>query len=79
MLRRDPKEPIIETLEPDQAWEYIKNDDLCNPHQMVRDARKMRMREKFFKRFFGESQVNLINTIRQAEETQKIIRDIVLK
>jgi hypothetical protein len=79
MLRRDPKEKIVETLEPDQAWEYIRNNDLCNPHQMIRDARKIKMREKFFKRFFGESQVNLINTIRPPDETQKIIRDIVLK
>jgi hypothetical protein len=79
MLRRDPKEKIVETLDPAEAWDYIKGDDLCNPHQMIRDARKMRMRERFFKKFFGDSQVNLINTIKTPDETQKIRRDIVLK
>ena len=79
MLRRDPKEKIVETLEPTDALDYIKGDDLCNPHQIVRNARKKKMREDFFKKFFGDSQVNLINTVRTPDETQKIIRDIVLK
>jgi len=79
MLRRDPKERIVETLDPSDAWEYIKSNDLCNPHQMIRNDRKMRMRERFFRRFFGNSNVNLINTTGTPDETQKIIRDIVLK
>jgi hypothetical protein len=79
MLRRDPKEPIVKTLGPNEAWEYIKEYDLCNPHQMIRNDRKIRMREKFFKRFFGDSCVNLINTTGTPDETQKIIRNIVLK
>jgi len=79
MLRRDPKEKTVETLEPDEAFEYIKAHGLCNPHQMIRSARKMNMREAFFKKFFGSSKVSLINTVGTPDETQKIIRDIVLK
>jgi len=79
MLRRDPKEKIVETLEPNDAWDYLKANDLCNPHQMIRNERKMRMREDFFKKFFGNSSVSLINTTGTPDETQKIIRDIVLK
>jgi hypothetical protein len=79
MLRRDPKEKIVETLTADAAWDYIRSDDLCNPHQMVRSGRKMAMRERFFKKFFGNSEVNLINTTGPPNETQQIIRDIVLK
>jgi len=79
LLRRDPKEKAVETLGPDEAWEYIKGDGLCNPHQMIRSARKMAMRERFFKKFFAGSQVNLINTTGTPDATQKIIRDIVLK
>jgi len=79
MLRRDPKEKIVETLSANDAWEYLKENDLCNPHQIVRDDRKMRMREKFFRKFFGDSEVNLINTTGTPDETQKMIRDIVLK
>ena len=79
MLRRDPKEKMVETLDPDDALAYIKADDLCNPHQIVRSERKAKMRETFFKKFFGNSVVNLINTTATPEETQKVIRNIVLK
>jgi len=77
MLRRDPKEKVVETLEPGDALEYIRCDDLCNPHQIVRTDRKMRMRETFFKKFFGSSQVSLVNTTGTPDETQRIIRDII--
>jgi len=79
MLRRDPKEGLIETLEPNDAWDYLKANDLCNPHQMVRSDRKMAIRERFFKKFFGNSSVNLVNTTGTPDETQRIIRDIVLE
>jgi len=79
MLRRDPKEKVVETLNPADAWEYLKEHDLCNPHQMIRDERKMRMREKFFRNFFKNSMVSLINTTGTPDETQKMIREIVLK
>jgi hypothetical protein len=79
MLRRDKTKKVVETLEPRDALDYIKANDLCNPHQIVRNERKTKMREKFFKEFFGSSSVNLVNTTGTPEETQKIIRDIVLK
>jgi len=79
MLRRDPKEKIVETLEPNDAWEYLKLNDLCNPHQMIRNDRKMMTRERFFKKFFGNSSVSLINTTGTPDETQNVIRNIVLK
>ncbi|MDR0335365.1 MAG: hypothetical protein LBH69_05755 [Methanomassiliicoccaceae archaeon] len=79
MLRRDPKQKIVETLEPKEALDYIRSDDLCNPHQIVRTQRKTKMREAFFRGFFGNSQVNLINTTGTPDETQRIIRDIVLR
>jgi hypothetical protein len=79
LLRRDPNEKVAVTLEPNEAWEYMKRNDLCNPHQMIRNERKMRIREKFFRKFFGNSETHLINTTGTPDETQKIIRDIVLK
>ncbi|MCL1983820.1 MAG: hypothetical protein FWG58_00285, partial [Methanomassiliicoccaceae archaeon] len=79
MLRRDPKEGTVVTLGPNDAWEYLSKNDLCNPHQIVRSDRKMRLRERFFRKFFGDSVVTLINTTGTPDETQRIIRDIVLK
>jgi hypothetical protein len=79
MLRRDPSKKVVETLEPKDALDYIRANDLCNPHQIVRSERKAKMREKFFREFFGNSSVNLINTTGTPDETQRIIRDIVLK
>ena len=79
MLRRDPKEKLVETLSAKDAYEYIKQNDLCNPHQIVRTERKAAMRESFFKKYFGNSEVNLINTTQPPGETQEMIRKIVLK
>ncbi|MDR2866493.1 MAG: hypothetical protein LBV13_03715 [Methanomassiliicoccaceae archaeon] len=79
MLRRDPKESIVESLNARDAWAYIRDNDLCNPHQIIRDKRKMRIRENFFRKFFADSEINLVNTVRTPDETQKVIRDIVFK
>jgi hypothetical protein len=79
MLRRVKGAKTAETLSPGDALGYIRSDDLCNPHQIVRNARKTKIRESFFEKFFGNSEVHLINTTGTPDETQKIIRDIVLR
>ena len=78
LLRRDRSDPEqVRELSPDEAWEYLVANDLCNPHQMVRDERKMRLRERFFRQFLSQAKVHLVNTTASPAETQEAIRRLV--
>jgi hypothetical protein len=78
LLKRDKEdERLVKELTPDEAWEYLSTHDLCNPHQMVRDERKMRVREKFFRQFLSQTRVHMVNTTASPQETQAIIRKLL--
>lgn len=78
MLKRDKSDPrLVRELTPDEAWEYLSANDLCNPHQMVRDERKMDVREKFFRQFLSKSRVHLVNTTATPQETQAAIVKLI--
>lgn len=79
LLKRDKDDTrLVQELSADQAWEYLQANDLCNPHQMVRDERKMRVRENFFRRFLSQSTVHLVNTTASPQETQEAIRRLIV-
>jgi hypothetical protein len=79
-LRRDPEdENIVTELTPEMACAYLEANDFCNPHQMVRDGRKMKLRLDFFMRYFSSCEkLYLVNTRNPAEQTQDTIRSLVL-
>jgi hypothetical protein len=75
LLQRDANEKRqCQRLDPEQALDYLLRHDFCNPHQMVRDARKLRLRTEFFSRLFEGRNIHLINTTAGAEDTQALIR-----
>ena len=78
LLKRDPEDKnIVTPLSPDEAMEYLLANDFCNPHQLVRDNRKIELRKDFFKRYFDETEVFLVNTTGTPQSTQKAIREIL--
>jgi hypothetical protein len=78
MLKRDKEDKrLVRELTPDEAWEYLSANDLCNPHQMVRDERKMGVREKFFRQFLAKARVHLVNTTATPQETQAAIVKLI--
>jgi len=78
MLKRDREDPrSVQELSPDEAWEYLSANDLCNPHQMVRGERKMKVREKFFRQFLSQSRVHLVNTTGTPQDSQEAIRRLL--
>ena len=78
LLKRDRTDNnIVRELTASEAVNYLLENDLCNPHQMVRDKRKMSMRKKFFKEYFAGSHVYMVNTILSPQETQRRIHEIV--
>jgi hypothetical protein len=57
----------------------MEANDFCNPHQLVRDRRKLKLRKDFFREYFKQTSVHLVNTIATPQETQQRIREIVAR
>jgi len=51
--------------------------DFCNPHQLVKDDRKMELRKDFFRRYFKQTDVYLVNTTGTPQATQAEIRAVL--
>lgn len=79
LMKRDfDDKEVIRKMDADKAVQYMVDNDFCNPHQMVRDERKMELRKKFFTDYFGGSNVYMVNTILSPRETQDRIREIIV-
>ncbi|HIJ00595.1 MAG TPA: hypothetical protein HA366_03555 [Candidatus Methanomethylophilaceae archaeon] len=78
-LKRDRDDPlIVREMDAEEAWYYLEENDLCNPHQMTRDHRKMGIRERFFRRYLQACEVHMVNTTGTPQETQSMLRKIIL-
>jgi len=75
LLKRDKEDKrIVTSLSADEALQYLLDHDFCNPHQLVRDQRKIELRKEFFRRYFQQTEVFLVNTTGSPAETQTEIR-----
>jgi len=78
LLKRDPEDDVlVRPLETDEALSYLLERDFCNPHQLVRDDRKRRIRSEFFRQMLSQTRVHLVNTTASPEETQASIRRLL--
>jgi hypothetical protein len=78
ILKRDfNDENILRKIEPREALLFLSKHDFCNPHQLVRDKRKIAMRLNFFNNLFKYTDVYMVNTIKDPDTTQAEIRKIV--
>lgn len=78
MLKRDHCDPVkSRKLDAEEALEYLCSNDFCNPHQISRTERKMRIRIDFFRRYLSACDVYLVNTTGTPNETQDLIRGII--
>lgn len=48
LLERNINNPPFRKLKVDEALEFMLENDFCNPHQLVRDERKLQIRSTFF-------------------------------
>jgi len=69
LLERNPNNPPFRKLNPDEALDYILSSDFCNPHQLIRDERKLNLRLNFFRKLFSKTDVYILNTIETLEES----------
>jgi hypothetical protein len=78
LLKRDPSDKrIVIPLNVKEALTYLTNHDFCNPHQLIRDKRKLELRTDFFQKIFERCNVYLVNTTGTPQETQTEIRKLL--
>lgn len=79
-LKRDySSEDIVVELDKNESVDYMIKNNYCNPHLLVRDERKEKLRQDFLKKYFSITENYLVNTILEPTETQKRIREIAIK
>lgn len=79
-LKRDPTDKCVSReLTAEEALAYMSAHDLCNPHQIVRSKRKMRIRVEFLGKYLSSCSLHIINTTGSPADTQSLIREIVLR
>ncbi|MDR3282858.1 MAG: hypothetical protein LBS92_04525 [Candidatus Methanoplasma sp.] len=78
LLKRDHSDhSTVRSLTAEEATKYMIDNDLCNPHQIVRDDHKRRIRREFFEKYFSVCDTYMINTVKSPKETQETIKGIV--
>jgi hypothetical protein len=78
LLKRDFNDKaIVKPMNADEALQYLLEHDFCNPHQLVRDERKIELRKNFFRRYFEQAKVYMVNTTGSPQQTQEEIRRIL--
>jgi hypothetical protein len=77
LLEREPDDELYYQLSPEEALDYMLKNDFCNPHQLVRDERKLRIRTNFFRDYFERVELYVVNTVTPPQETQDNVRKIV--
>ena len=68
---------IVRALSAQEAVQYLLAHNFCNPHQLVKDKRKIELRTNFFRRLFEQTDVYLVNTTATPQETQNEIRKVL--
>ena len=78
LLQRDPSDQrLIAKLDPEEALDYLSVNGFCNPHQLVCDLRRSRIRRDFYSRYLSECDVYMVNTTGTPEDTQRLIRGAI--
>ncbi|MGZ7067676.1 MAG: HPr kinase/phosphorylase [Methanobacterium sp.] len=76
LLERNKENPPFKKLDSNEALDYMLKTDFCNPHQLIRDNRKLNLRKNFFKEFFTKQNVYILNTIETPQESLNRIKDL---
>ncbi len=79
LLERDRNHPPFLKLDIDEALDFMVGKDFCNPHQMIRNDRKFKIRKNFFREVFSKHDVYLLNTIETPNESLKRIKDLAIR
>ncbi len=78
LLERDPKNPPFRKLDHNEALDFMLEKDFCNPHQLIRDERKLEIRKHFFLELFQAVDVYLLNTVETPQESLDRIKNLII-
>jgi len=76
LLERDTEHPPFRKLELDEAMKFMEEKDFCNPHQLIRNNRKFKLRYNFFKEVFSKADVYLLNIVETPEQSLERIKQL---
>ncbi|WEU40138.1 MAG: aldolase [Candidatus Odinarchaeum yellowstonii] len=78
LLKRDYDDPekVVE-VEPGEALKYLERNDYFNPHMLVLNEYKERIRRKFFNTLLHSTKIFTVNTTSPPEETNRILYETV--
>jgi hypothetical protein len=76
LLKRKKGDNVFEQLNTRDALNYMLQNDFCNPHQLIRNKRKMAVRKEFFRELFEKIPVYLLNTIETPAESLARIKEL---
>lgn len=78
LLKRDKDDSsIVKELSGEEALQYLLKNDFCNPHLLVKDKRKLKLRKKFFQNYLKHTSTYMVNTVEPAGKVQEEIQRIV--
>lgn len=80
LLKRDKRKnagPVFAKLKPTEALSFMLKNDFCNPHQLIRNARKLKERTAFFAELFKKVPVYILNTVETPGESLERIKALI--
>jgi len=78
VLKRDPADMTISrTLDPDTGLKLFVEKNYFNPHLLVHNPFKTRIRKRYVQELLSRTTVYQVNTSGTPIETQKMIRSLV--
>ena len=80
IIKCDPADKMImRKMTVEEAVDYLVKVNFCNPYQMVKDERKLKLRTDFFRSMLKNTEVYLFNNNMQLpiEETHGALRELV--
>ncbi|OPX63939.1 MAG: hypothetical protein A4E34_00766 [Methanoregula sp. PtaU1.Bin006] len=78
VLKRDPADPVISrTLDPETGLKLFISNNYFNPHLLVSNPFKTRIRNRYVSGLLNRTTAYLVNTTGTPRETQKMIRSLV--
>lgn len=76
LLEREKDNLPFRKVKKAEALKFMLKKDFCNPHQLIRAERKIRLRKKFFQVLFSKVDVYILNTIEKPEDSLNRIKDL---
>jgi hypothetical protein len=78
ILKRDANDPeLLRELKPAEALAILESNEYFNPHLLVSSPFKRRLRKRFFSALLQRISAYEVNTIKEPEQSQTLIRNVL--